>query len=161
MLDFIVKYWLQVLFGVIVTVLTGVCRYLYTQIKAERQRKQTDFQMSLREDIQGAIAVDHEKLAASIAVELKTLSDKDTKFEEQITSLNETMQLIKTGLLSVQGATFKAQCRELLKPEHEITLAEYEQLVQDHHAYNALGGNHDGDQLFGLVKLKYENSITG
>ena len=161
MLDFIVKYWLQVLFGIITAGLSALCRHFYVKFKAERKQKETDFQAALRKDIADAIAVEHQKITSSIAAEVQKLGEKDSVFEDQISTLNQSMKDIKTGLLSVQGTTFKEQCRELLKTEHEITLAEFEQISLDHSAYNGLGGNHDGDQLFALVEIKYKNSITG
>ena len=66
---------------------------------------------------------------------------------------------MRSGLLSIQGRDFKRHCRELLDDEHEITLDEWEQIDADHEAYNGLGGNHKGDQLYELVKKKVENNL--
>lgn len=64
------------------------------------------------------------------------------------------------GVLSIQGKIFKNECRSLLREGHEITLEEFESLQEDHKAYKALGGNHDGDTLFSMVEKKVTNSIT-
>lgn len=60
----------------------------------------------------------------------------------------------------MQGKNFKSDCRRLLDENHEITLDEWEEIDADHEAYNGLGGNHRGDELFELVKKKVENTIT-
>lgn len=70
------------------------------------------------------------------------------------------MSALKGGLLSVQGRNFKSQCRHLLEEDHGITLDEWEEIDADHEAYNSLGGNHKGDELFELVKQKAANHIT-
>ena len=54
----------------------------------------------------------------------------------------------------MQGKNFKSDCRRLLDENHEITLDEWEEIDADHEAYNGLGGNHRGDELFELVKKK-------
>lgn len=58
------------------------------------------------------------------------------------------MNILKEGILSLQGREFRDYCRELLKEDHIITTFEYETLVHEHQTYNSLGGNHRGDALF-------------
>lgn len=67
---------------------------------------------------------------------------------------------MKGGILSIQRRTFKQECRELLREGHEITLAEFEALQEEHNIYHSLGGNHDGDALFEMVKTKASNNLT-
>ena len=68
------------------------------------------------------------------------------------------IKTLKAGLLSIQGRAFKNNCKRLLDPDHEISLEEYEEITKDHDAYNSLGGNHNGDELFILVRKKVEES---
>lgn len=71
---------------------------------------------------------------------------------------NETLTRINNGLLSVQGKTFREECKLLLKQEHEIiTVEEMEQCTEDHSFYNAMGGNDTGDELYRLVTIKFNN----
>ena len=58
------------------------------------------------------------------------------------------------------GSNFKRRCEAFLQPEHEISLQEFNELQEDHEAYNALGGNHIGDQLFDLVCEKYSHTVS-
>ena len=84
----------------------------------------------------------------------------DEVLQNQISNLSDEMRSLKKGLLSIQGKEFRANCRKLLEDGHEITLDEWEEIDADHEAYNGLGGNHKGDQLYGLVKKKAEKILT-
>jgi len=48
----------------------------------------------------------------------------------------------------------------LLKDDHIITLQEYENISNEHRIYNSLKGNHEGDALYSLVKVKYEAGLS-
>lgn len=159
MLDFIVKYWVQVLCGVLVAGMGAFCRYFYGLYKKERTRQHDEFQNALREDIKQAIKTEHQILSQTITTEVDRLTKQDTELETKIGKMETNLQNITTGLLSVQGQSFKMQCRALLKPDHVITLSEYENICKDHEAYNSLGGNHEGDNLFGLVQIKYQSTL--
>lgn len=74
-------------------------------------------------------------------------------------ALSIVLNSLKRGLLSVQGRQFKADCKRLLDPNHVITIEEFQQINEDHEAYHALGGNHNGDAIFELVKKKAEEKI--
>ena len=42
MLDFVVKYWLEVAFGLVVAILTGLYRKLSKQVKEEQEKDSSD-----------------------------------------------------------------------------------------------------------------------
>ena len=77
----------------------------------------------------------------------------------EIKAIKSMLGALTQGVLSMHGREFKNRCWELLDEDHEITLDEYEDISADHDAYNALGGNHEGDRLFDLVKKKFEKSL--
>lgn len=87
---------------------------------------------------------------------------QDAQLKTDIANTNQTVEALRQGLLDMQGAHFKKQCRTLLESTHAITIEEYEQCITSHNAYNALGGNHTGDQLFNSVVVKYnaQNSVS-
>jgi len=58
-------------------------------------------------------------------------------------------------MLSFQGEKFKYSCQKLLTQEKEISLLQYQELMIEHNVYNNLGGNHDGDEMFRLVTIKF------
>lgn len=140
-LDWLLKYWLQVLFGLICA---GVALF-YKRIKAWRaayKKKQA------------------EELKDSIIKEVKeALNDMAARSDANDKALREEMDIIKAGLLSVQGDSFKAKCREALREDNTITIEQFEALEKEHTVYNGLGGNHTGDELFNLVKRKVENLL--
>lgn len=87
------------------------------------------------------------------------LRDEDNKIEQSIKELKGNVDILKNGVLSIQGRGFKHDCRVLLEEGHSITLTEYENLATEHKTYNSLGGNSHGDALFELVKIKYQAQI--
>ena len=83
-----------------------------------------------------------------------------TKVEARDDAQDEKMNEMRAGLLSMQGAYFKKKCHRLLEPDHKIEVEELENITRDHEAYKGLGGNHEGDMLFNLVLEKAKRDIT-
>ena len=138
MLEFILQYWIEFLFGLVVTVGGFIIKRLLKSYKQERAEEKKEFLKEIQKEIKS---------------EFTGRDQKDIEFQNEIKAL-------KNGLLSIQGRAFKASCKKLLEEGHEITLEEYEEITKDHDAYNSLGGNHNGDQLYRLVRQKVENSWT-
>ncbi len=90
---------------------------------------------------------------------LNIVKESDERQEKEDTKIHNEIDIIKEGMLSVQGRTFKSECRKLLQDDHMITLNEYEAIMAEHLTYNKLGGNHEGDGLFSLVEAKYQNQL--
>lgn len=89
---------------------------------------------------------------------ITTLENRANILEDTLSAVATNLDLIKKGLLAVQGHEFRNKCRKLLRQE-VIEFEEYEQLESDHIAYNGLGGNHKGDSLFDQVKTKYYSQL--
>ena len=159
MTEFIVKYWLQFLFGLIATGMTIVAKRLWTLYKNEKNHQKTKEQQEFYDGIKDAIRQEH-KITEQKFLEERNQSDQcDSIITDKIDSLGNKVDKITEGLISVQGETFRTSCRMLLDPKHEITLDELEQTSKDHDIYNSLGGNHMGDQLFDMVCAKYKNNL--
>ena len=177
----VLKYWVEFLLaGVVGIVGFFGKRYLKLE-KEERQREQTEFFEKLAKNIQqentnmiNSLSNKYNELEYEVEdqyTEITTEVSKamiagrdeskadDEVLQKQISNLSNEMKSLKKGLLSIQGKEFKANCRKLLEDGHEITLDEWEEIDADHEAYNGLGGNHKGDQLYGLVKKKEEKNI--
>lgn len=77
----------------------------------------------------------------------------------QIVNNQNNLTALTEGILSIQGRQFKEECRALLENDHEITLKEFEHITNEHRIYNALRGNHDGDDLYNLVETKYRANL--
>lgn len=84
----------------------------------------------------------------------------DSQMEAQMKQIQTDLAILTEGMLSIQGKQFKDECRALLKEDHTITLQEYEGITNEHRIYNTLHGNHEGDSLFSLVKVKYEAGLA-
>lgn len=138
MLEFILQYWLEILFGLIVAGLGWFLRKFFKMMKEEYERK-------------------HQETIDAIKTEISAVRTETLNLHNQ---QERAIKDLRNGLLSIQGDKFKAKCNQLLKPDHIITAREYEEIEKDHEAYNGLGGNHYGDELFRLVHKKYSNQVT-
>lgn len=160
MLEFIVKYWVQFAFGIVAMGLTGLCKYFYGLYKKEKSHQKTKEQQDFFDSIKTTISEEHKNTIQVIEAEKGVSIVGDKILQEQIDVMKTDVATLKDGILSIQGRDFKQDCRFLLRPEHEITLDEYEQIQCDHEVYNSLGGNHKGDELFELVTTKFESGLT-
>lgn len=138
MLEFILKYWIEFLFGLVIAGGGFIIKRTLKSYKQERADEKKEFLKEIQKEIQA---------------EFVRSDKKETELQNEI-------KILKNGLLSIQGRTFKSNCKRLLEEDHEISLEEYEEITKDHDAYNSLGGNHNGDQLYQLVRQKVENSWT-
>lgn len=136
-LDFMIKYWAQFAFGLIGTGLGIFCKTMWKNYQRTIDEKHEAIKEEIREEI----------------IEMKNGSDNGDK------QLHEELDILKAGILSLQGREFKKRCRELLAEDHYLTLDEYNEIVKEHHVYNGLGGNHNGDILFGLVEQKAAETL--
>lgn len=174
----VLKYWVEFILGLIVA--GGgflIKRYLRLE-KEERQREQKEYFDKMLEKIQTenqnvlkSLEKEHDTMnqnSENKYNEINTKVDKaleagrqeskadDAVLEKEITAVEKNIAALTAGVLSMQGKEFRNNCRKLLAEDHIITLDEWEELDQDHMAYNGLGGNHKGDHLFSLVKKKVE-----
>lgn len=145
MLDFIVKYWVEVLFGIVVTAGSFICKRIYTLYKNEKNSREH----LIIEEFDNKLNDFYKKTQQD-----NLIADK------RIDNIEQIILVLKKGLLSMQGHQFREKCRQLLADEHELTLDEWTELIADHDAYKALDGNHEGDELFELVKIKASKFLT-
>lgn len=145
LLDFIIKYWLEILFGLITTGATLFAKRIYSLYKSEKKTKEK------------IIIDEFDKKIQSFYV--KTQQDNEA-IAQRIDGIENLMYIFKKGLLSIQGDHFKKKCLFLLEENHKVTLDEWLQIVTDHDTYKSLGGNHEGDELFKLVEIKADKFLT-
>lgn len=177
---FFEKWGLELLLSGLGAVLTGMVVHYRKLIKkgkaSEDQEKKQAFKKELTVEVKGLIKEVKDQVHAEIEEEssqvreeiaeyetndgqrLKSLETRADILEDTLTAVADNLDIIKKGLLAVQGHEFRNKCRRLLRQEL-IGLEEYEQLESDHLAYNALGGNHKGDSLFDQVKTKYYSQL--
>lgn len=151
MIEFIIRYWIQILFGLIVSGLGILFKTIYNTWKKGNELQKAE---------------EKEALIESVKTLLDDFREKDAQINKQIDDINkqvddikDKVNLVVSGVLSIQGEQFKSHCSSLLEPSHIITLEEFESIELEHQVYNSLGGNHIGDYLFSLVLEKYKNSL--
>lgn len=158
--EFIAKYWLQVLFGLIVTVLTTRFR----KIKAWFEKLQTEKKEKNKAERMKEISACVDELKPMLADIAKQSAEADESLRTEMNVLGEEVKILKSGVLAIQGDNFKAKCRRYMEDMDKgrnIDFKAYESLRHDHNAYNLLGGNSDGDELFELVTHRYEHQQAG
>lgn len=164
MLDFIIKYWLQFLFGLIAACFTFIIKQYY-KMKAEIKEQsikemKAEMCSDMKANIDARITTEHEEINKRIILEHEESLKADSQIKADLEIVHVSMENLTKGVLAIQGKQFRAECRKLLMPDHEITLEEYETLVDEHDAYNALGGNHRGDALFKSVMKKWNKQLN-
>lgn len=141
-IEFIEEFWIEWLLGLIVAALGFATKKFYSLWQEEKKRKRSDEQKRFEDDIKAAI---------------KESSSESRKEEEQ---LQRQIDIIKSGVLSLQGRIFRQECRDFLESEKEFSLDDFEELQAEYDTYKQLGGNHMGDILFSMVQEKGEKSLT-
>ena len=136
LLEFVIKYWVEFAFGLIVTGGGYFIRRYLKMKEDEQNRERSKFYDNFKKDI--FIKYDEIK---------KESENGDLELQKQL-------DLLRKGILSLQKKEFFKECQALLEEDHELTLDEYQQCIEDHDAYNGLKGNHRGDSLFALVEEK-------
>lgn len=149
MIDFIVKYWVEFLFGLIISGATVVYNFISRQIKKNRQ-EQFDSQLDTL----------YVKITDSFNEKMTSLQEEDKHINNRIDQLHNDLEVMRDGILSLHRRRFVDDCRKLLNQESEITQEDYERLKREHRTYNALGGNHEGDEMYNLFLKKYEAQLA-
>lgn len=142
MLAAIQQYWFNFLMGLLSTGLIVFSKYMWNLYQKEKKHQNENSSQELREELK--------KMVIEIT--------EEHRHQDQL--LQDQIDIVKSGVLSIQGQHFMRKCRELLKEEHEITLDEFEAVQKDHTTYNSLGGNHNGDIIFEMVVEKAMNNLA-
>lgn len=148
MIEFITKYWVEFIFGIIAAWLLKQIKHIQDLEKASKEATQKKIEEDIMKDVDKKIS----DLSEESVTEDKVLHD-------QLDGLDKKVDSMTKAILSLQGRQFKDNCRYLLKDEHEITVDEYMECIADHDAYNGIGGNHQGDLLFKAVCKKYNAQV--
>lgn len=167
MLDFIAKYWLEFVFGLVAGCIVFIIKQYYSSKEKLHEQDQEDFKQdiidTINKDIEEQVLRSDnadeklEGLISELSDSVKNLSIGISTIQNQM--MIDNVQALKAGVLSMQGKVFKGDCRRLLEPNHLITEEEYEDIVADHKSYNGLGGNHIGDSLFLSVMKKWNAQL--
>ena len=155
MIEMFVNYWLEFLLGLISSGLIALCTYLYKLYKTEKKKKQTEANKHLIEEVKEIIDENNRDIVKLIQKEEESSLNADKKAEAKMQEIQTNLTILTEGMLSIQGKQFKDECRAILESDEEIQLSIYQNLDNEHRIYNSLKGNHEGDELFRLVCMKY------
>lgn len=164
MWDWVITYWVQVLFGLIAAGFGFLAKKFWTMYQNEKVHDVEANMAACYERVKGEIqevesmVLKQEDLFENkITKAYNNAREHDKNIENNIDSMSKYINVLKDGVLSIQGAHFRQQCKTLLQDEtHFISIDEFEQLTFDHNIYNQLGGNHLGDALFATVEARFK-----
>ena len=108
MIDFIVKYWLQVLFGLIAAGLGFMAKHYYGLWKKEKENKQNQILDSIKEELK---TYNQEIVTQKEAL----LTSEDVRLQEAIKKVEESNNQLMNVVLGVYNKQFKNDCRYLLE----------------------------------------------
>ena len=152
MLDYILKYWVAWVCGLVAAgIVAFFKRFWKLQKKALRDDLDKEAE-SLKKEVVEQFEDELHRCKAEIEAENK-------KQSADIEAISLQVESLEIGILSIQGKQFRETCLALLEPDHMITVLEYEQFEEDYNAYKALGGNHRGDALHDRVVDKFDKQL--
>ena len=164
--EFILKYWVEVLFGIVVTVGGFLLKHHFKLFKESLDHKMEERDDKLLEKMTKVLTVSNKTIQDSIdKLRSDTKDDIDGIYVElvdvkdDIKDVRKDVESIRRGVLDIQGPQFKAKCKEVLQDSHQITVDEWLALKKEYEIYTGMGGNSDGSELYNLVHEKYSKHL--
>lgn len=169
-LEWLGKYWLEWLCGLIAT---GALFFAKHYIKIQRQvneEKWKDKEQNMcnkiisnfDEKISGIKTVSNDKesqLYKSVQTVQNNLDKSDKIIFDDLSNIHSEVNIIESGILSIQGKQFRDMCEDLLQQDY-ISVDEYEEFEEEYSVYKKLGGNHRGDALHERVVAKFDKQSS-
>lgn len=164
--EFILKYWVEVLFGIVVTGGGFLLKHHFKLYKESLDHKMKERDDKLLEKMTKVLTASNQTIQDSIdKLRSDTKDDIDGVYaelvdlKEDIRDVRKDVESIRRGVLDVQGPQFKAKCKEILQDSHQITVDEWLALKKEYEIYTGMGGNSDGSELYKLVHEKYSKHL--
>lgn len=164
--EFILKYWVEVLFGIVVTGGGFLLKHHFKLFKESLDHKMEERDDKLLEKMTKVLTASNKTIQDSIdKLRSDTKDDIDGVYVElvdlkdNIKDVHKDVEGIRRGVLDVQGPQFKAKCKEVLQDSHQITVDEWLALKKEYEIYTGMGGNSDGSELYKLVHEKYSKHL--
>ena len=132
---------------------------MYKKQKKKHEDRQEQMNKEIAKYIKDILDDGQRSILKIIQEEEDKSKAADAAIREQIVAIQDNLTTLTEGMLSIQGRQFKEECRVLLQENHNITLAEFEHITNEHRIYNELHGNHEGDNLYNLVATKYKANL--
>ena len=165
-LEWLGKYWLEWLCGLVAT---GALFFAKHYIKIQRQvneEKWKDKEQNMcnkiisnfDEKISEVKTLSNEKeskLYQSVQTVQDNLNKSDKIIYDDLSNIHGEVDIIESGILSIQGKQFRDMCEDLLQQD-QISVDEYQEFEEEYSVYKKLGGNHRGDALHERVVAKFD-----
>ncbi len=152
MIEFITKYWLEVIFGIIVSILSFAVKHYYSLWKEPQETKKNEFWTQVKTELK-------EENKTMLAQQATLLNSEDAKLQEAIMKVHESNENLLKAVLEVQQKQFKNDCKFFLESTETITFEQFENLYNEYKIYQSLGGDESGAVLFELVQEKYSSQM--
>lgn len=165
-LQWIAQYWVSWLCALLAGgVVFFAKRYISMEKKAAEEKwKDKEVNMcnkiisNFDEKISEIKTVSNDKesrLYESVQTVQNNLEKSDKIIFDDLSNIHGEVDIIESGILSIQGKQFREMCEELLEQDY-ITVEEYEEFEEEYAVYKGLGGNHRGDSLHARVVAKVD-----
>lgn len=155
--EIIIKYWVQWLCALVAGAIAFIARR-YIKLEEDKLKdKQKERMTELKTEIKDEITKEFDEKVHELTEEDNKIHQEIAGVRDEVFKVDQKVNTINSGVLSIQGKSFKQECRDLLREDHVITVDEFEQLQSDHEIYNNLGGKGKGNELFEAVKAKWIN----
>ena len=150
----IIQWWEAWLFAAIGGVIIWFIKISFNGIRETRRKEMREF----KQEVLNIVQENENKIDKIIKDDndevMLYIKEEDKNLLQSLESINKQLLVNQKGLLSLQEKIFKAECKKLLEQEY-VTYEEMEHCSSNHVAYNDLGGNHHGDELFKMVENKF------
>lgn len=164
--EFILKYWVEVLFGIVVTGGGFLLKHHFKLFKESLDHKMEERDDKLLEKMTKVLTASNktiqdsiDKLRSDIKDDIDGVYAELVDLKDDIKDVRKDVESIRRGVLDVQGPQFKAKCKEVLQDSHQITVDEWLALKKEYEIYTGMGGNSDGSELYKLVHEKYSKHL--
>ena len=99
------------------------------------------------------------RLYESVQIVQNNLEKSDKIIFDDLSNVHGEVDIIESGILSIQGKQFRDMCEDLLQQDY-ISVDEYEEFEEEYSVYKKLGGNHRGDALHERVVAKFDKQSS-
>lgn len=147
MIDWIIKYWLEVGFGLLISIVGFGVRWIAKKLKEEYQEQNSKMFNYIDRKLQEQ------------KEELAKVNERLALQETKLLEIRNEVNTLQGGIKAINTKSFQHSCRKLLSPGHVITQAEQEEVDNEFKIYVQLGGD-SNDPLYAHVKAKYDRGLT-
>ena len=123
--EFILKYWIEILFGIVVTVGGFLLKHHFKLFKESLDHKMENRDDKLLEKMTKVLTASNktiqdsiDKLQSDIKDDIDGVYVELVDLKDDIKNVCKDVESIRRGVLDIQGPQFKAECKEVLQDSH-------------------------------------------